>query len=61
MLETAFSAKEVALITTALTLAADDWGDPSAREALNLCNEIINAWVQQNPDAFDLPWLKPIG
>ena len=60
MLEITLNAREVGLITVALRLACYDWGDPSEREALELNSRITEAWVAQNPDEYEAPWLDPI-
>ena len=60
MLEITLTAREVAIITMALHVASDEWGDPSEWEAVKLHDAIIDAWVAQNPEHYDLPWLKPL-
>ncbi len=57
MLEITLNGYEVGLITTALYLMEKDSGTNKAGELRELRDSIIDAWVLQNPENVDLPWL----
>lgn len=57
MLEIVLNARSVGLITNALFLMEEDSGDPLIGELRELRERIIDAWVAQNPEHVDLPWL----
>lgn len=54
MLTITLTARETSLIT----LAKDEALPPFDEQMEKMRQEIIDAWVSQNPDHADMPWLQ---
>lgn len=57
MLDIILNAHEVGLITNALFMWEQELGYLGDCELRSLREDLIEAWVAQNPEHVDLPWL----